>query len=119
MAVSFESVLWLPVRYALERANLRSLARRDRLILATGSGYLAGSFPDGITTDEGVPTSATVRVLVRSESQALDGLLLRSTVSAPSGVWEVTGLSANMRYDVVARKAERNDVIASNVAPKV
>lgn len=85
-----------------------------------GAGYLAGSFPNGITTVEGVPVSAQVRVLLRMPSGDLgDGQVVAFTTSAADGTWNVSGLDPNLRYDVIARKAGQNDVIASNVAPAV
>lgn len=85
-----------------------------------GNGCLAGSFPDGTTTIEGVPTSAEVRVLLRKPSgEAGDGVVVAVTQSAPDGTWMVDGLNPDLRYDVVGRKAGFNDVIMANVAPEV
>lgn len=85
-----------------------------------GTGYLAGSFPGGITTVDGVPTPATVRVLYRPEAgQPGDGALVAEVQSAPDGSWRVDGLDPALKFDVVGRKAWFNDVIMSNVSPKV
>ena len=85
-----------------------------------GDGYLAGEFPDGITTVEGVPVSATVRILCRPEADALgDGVVVAQVQSAPDGTWRVDGLNPALKYDVVGRKAGLKDVIMSNVQPKV
>ena len=83
-----------------------------------GSGFLAGSFPSGLVTVEGVPAEAEVRVLWRSQPGVFgDGVLVATTQSAPDGTWAVTGLSTTMRFDVVARHAGFNDVIMSDVTP--
>lgn len=85
-----------------------------------GSGYLAGSFPGGITTVDGVPTAATVRVLYRpGPGQPGDGALVAEVQSAADGSWRVDGLDPALKFDVVGRKAWFNDVIMSNVSPKV
>ena len=87
---------------------------------APGPGYLAGTFPGGITTVDAVPTSATVRILYRPAAGAPgDGVLVAETQSAPDGTWRVDGLNPSLRYDVVGRKAGLKDVIMSNVQPKV
>lgn len=85
-----------------------------------GAGYLAGAFPGGITTVDGVPVAATVRVLYRPRHGLPgDGLLVAQVQSAPDGTWRVEGLNPALRYDVVGRKAGLKDVIMSNVQPKV
>lgn len=83
-----------------------------------GSGYLAGEFPAGITTVEGVPASAQVRVLLRAaDGSPADGDVVATTMSATDGTWRVEGLDTTRRYDVVGRKDGFNDVIVSNVKP--
>ena len=85
-----------------------------------GDGYLAGEFPDGITTVEGAPVSATVRILCRPEADALgDGVVVAQVQSAPDGTWRVDGLNPALKYDVVGRKNGHNDVIMANVSPVV
>ena len=87
---------------------------------AKGNGYLSGSFPLGITTVDGVPVAATVRVLLRPASGALgDGVVVAETQSAPDGTWLVEGLDPSLRYDVVGRLLGKQDVIVSDVSPKV
>lgn len=84
----------------------------------TGDGYLAGEYPGGTTTVEGVPVSATVRILYRPESgQAGDGALVAQVQSAPDGTWRVEGLRTDLLYDVVGRKEGFNDVIVAGVTP--
>lgn len=84
----------------------------------TGDGYLAGEYPGGTTTVEGVPVSATVRILHRPESgQAGDDALVAQVQSAPDGTWRVEGLRTDLLYDVVGRKEGFNDVIVANVTP--
>lgn len=94
---------------------------RNRVIrlIAGGNGYLAGEFPDGVTTVEGVPVGAEVRVLLRSSDPAIDGSVIDKVKSAPDGTWRADNLSPNLRYDVVGRKDGFNDVIMANVAPEV
>lgn len=88
--------------------------------LRKGFGYLAGEFPDGITTVDGVPVSAEVRVLIRMESGNYgDGVLVATTQSAVDGTWRVDGLPAGFVYDVVARLSGQNDVIMAGVTPAV
>lgn len=84
-----------------------------------GNGYLAGNFPEGITTVDGVPVSAEVRVEFRGDAGSIsDGFVVAKTLSAPDGTWRVDGLNPNLRYDVIGRKEGHNDVIVSNVQPE-
>ena len=84
----------------------------------SGNGYLAGEFPDGITTVEGVPQTATVRVLYRPVNGApSDGIVVAEVVSAPDGTWRVDGVNPGLKFDVVGRKSGHNDVIVANVSP--
>ena len=100
-----------PVRSALAtRGWMNSVSR--------GTGMLSGEFPDGITTIEGAPVSAEVRVLVRGEfGEAFDGAVVGSTVSASDGTWTVEGLDPDLKFDVVVRKEGYNDVMVTNVSP--
>jgi len=83
-----------------------------------GTGYLAGEFPDGITSVEGAPVRATVRVLLRAApGNPWDGAIVAEVESTESGTWRVDGLPTHLKYDVVGRKAGFNDVIMSNVSP--
>lgn len=87
---------------------------------AKGNGYLAGTYPGGITTVDGVPVRATVRVLYRPASGALgDGAVVAEVQSALDGTWRVDGLDPALKFDVVGRKPGFNDVIMANVSPKV
>ena len=84
----------------------------------TGAGYLAGEFPGGITTVEGVPVSAEVRVLLRLPSgQVGDGAVVAVIQSGVDGTWRVNGLPPGFVYDVVARLAGQNDVIMAGITP--
>lgn len=86
----------------------------------TGNGYLAGDYPGGITTVEGTPVGALVRVIFRDTAGSIyDGVVVAEARSAPDGTWRVDGLNPNLRYDVVGRKSGFNDVIVSNVQPVV
>lgn len=93
---------------------------QSRLKPLPGNGYLAGTYPGGITTVDGVPTRATVRILYRPLSGALgDGAVVAEVLSELDGTWRVDNLNPALRYDVVGRKAGFNDVIMANVKPKV
>ena len=83
-----------------------------------GVGYLAGEYPDGITTVDGVPQSADVLVRLRLPGSYFDGLTVASTTSAPDGTWRVDGLDPSLKYDVIGRKNGHNDVIMANVMPE-
>lgn len=84
----------------------------------TGTGWLAGSFPDGITAVEGVPGPVEIRVKVRAEAgNPLDGRIVATVTSGVDGTWLVEGLNPLLRYDVVGRKGGFNDAIVSNVQP--
>lgn len=83
-----------------------------------GDGYLAGTFPDGITRIEGVPGPATIRVLFRPAAGAPgDGAVVAEVVSAADGTWRVDGLNTSLRYDVVCRLDGYQDAIVSDVTP--
>lgn len=83
-----------------------------------GIGYLAGAFPDGLTTLKGAPVSANVRVILRSTVDGYgDGTVVAKVKSAADGTWRVDNLPINLKYDVIARYAGENDVIMSNVSP--
>src|SRR5690606_30247698 len=85
---------------------------------AAGRGYLAGAFPAGVTSVDGVPTPATIRVLYRPGEMAVgDGTLVAQVVSAPDGSWRVAGLHPSKRFDVVCRMTGFNDMILSAAAP--
>lgn len=91
---------------------------RTRDVPYAGRGYLAGESPDGLTTIEGVPTDAELRVLYRPAAGAVgDGVIVQRLSSAPDGTWTAWGLNPELRYDVIARKAGQNDVIMSDVSP--
>lgn len=84
-----------------------------------GAGYLAGEYPGGTTTVDGVPQSADVLARLRLPGSYFDGLTVATTTSASDGTWRVDGLNPNLRYDVIGRKDGFNDVIVSNVQPVV
>lgn len=86
--------------------------------LLQGDGYLSGSFPDGITTLNGVPVAATVRAHYRpAGGEPGDGLLVASTESAADGTWIISGLNPDLKFDIIGRLNGQNDVIAANVQP--
>lgn len=85
-----------------------------------GNGYFSSSFPDYLITVEGRPASGVIRVLLRTPKiPEADGCLVATTTADVTGQWRVDGLDPNMRYDVVCRVDGYNDIIFSNVKPKV
>lgn len=82
-----------------------------------GTGTLGGTSPNGIATDNGTPTVATIRVHLRDPGQPYDGYVVARTESASDGTWSVTGLDITKRYDVIGQLAGENDVIMSDVTP--
>ena len=90
-----------------------------RATRTSGPGYLAGSFPGGITTVKGVPTTATIRVHYRPAEGAVgDGILVAQVQSAPDGTWRVDGLNPALKFDVIGRKQGFRDVILPGLSPK-
>lgn len=86
----------------------------------SGIGFLSGSYPDGITRIEGVPSSCQVRVLYRAGSlQPGDGVVVAEVISGADGTWRVDGLSPSLRYDVVCRHDGYADMIISDVTPEI
>lgn len=84
-----------------------------------GGGFLAGSFPDGLTTVEGVPVAAEIIVRLRTETPGApgDGCMVAHTFSSPSGEWLVPNLSTAKRYDVFARLVGECDALQSDITP--
>lgn len=83
-----------------------------------GLGYLAGEFPGGLTTVEGVPVTATVRVHYRpAEGSVGDGTLVAQVQSAADGTWRVDNLDPSLTFDVIGRLDGYNDVIVAGVKP--
>lgn len=92
----------------------RALRQPPELI---GIGYLAGQFPDGITSVEGVPSPAVIRVVLRLPGKPADGYVVADVKSAPDGTWLVEGLNPDLKFDVICRHEGYNDMILSNVSP--
>ena len=93
--------------------------RQVSVVSVKGPGYLAGEFPGGITTVEGAPVSATVRVHYRpAEGYLGDGELVAQVQSAPDGTWRVDNLNPALTFDVIGRLAGYNDVIVAGVKPE-
>ena len=85
-----------------------------------GVGYFKSTFPEHITSVDGVPVSAEVRVLLRNHpNKDYDMLVVAKVQSANDGMWEVRGLNPNFKYDVIARYTGYNDLIMSDLTPKV
>ena len=80
-----------------------------------GYGYLAGEFPNGITTRLDTPVSATIRVFYTNE-QGQAGKVAE-TVSNPDGTWVVDNLDPTKQFDVICSLPGFNDLILSKVSP--
>lgn len=79
-----------------------------------GSGYIAGTSPDGLVTFNGAPA---VRDLVLFDRDT--GHLCAVTTSGIDGTYLFPGLNENRLFDVVARGGDssENDLIAARVTP--
>ena len=89
-------------------------------LLPQGNGYFQSSFPDYITSEDGVPVSCEIRVHLRTIStQGSDGALVAKTRSKADGTWRIDGLNPTFKYDVICRYVGYNDLIFSNVLPLV
>ncbi len=109
----------LTAGYVVPAANLVNADLPGGDAYVAGAGYLAGTYPGGITKIEGVPGSAEIRVLLRTATGAMgDGMLVASVVSGVDGTWRIDGLSTALRFDVVCRHDGYNDMILANVSPK-
>lgn len=85
-----------------------------------GNGYFSSSFPDYLITVEGRPSVGEIRVLLRTATVPQgDGALVAKTMSDNTGQWRIDNLNPSYRYDVVCRVEGYNDIIFSNVKPKV
>ena len=84
-----------------------------------GDGALSGDFPNGIVTDDNVPTVSDITVSLRLPDCILkDDLVIARTQSSQDGTWKITGLNKSLRFNVIAKKSMRNHVIASNITPE-
>lgn len=105
------------------QAEYRIRLRREYrpfIMPRTELGYLAGEFPGGITTVDGAPSTATIRVMFRApHGHPGDGSLVAEVQSAIDGTWRVGNLPVGFRYDVVGRKIGFNDVIIADVSPAI
>lgn len=116
MAVDFATTLFIPDPIVLEPVDLINPGRSSGF-LRRGAGSFAGTSPDGLTTVGGTPTSATVVVRARHPNRSIDGWSIQSVESSPSGTWSLGRLNTDLRYDVVGRLEDENDVIVSGVTP--
>lgn len=89
----------------------------SRLPAGARNGYLAGEHPDGLTTLDKEPVSATVRVVLREQGSPNDGCLVGEVASGPDGEWSIGGVSPARQYDVIGRMDGHNDVIVAAVTP--
>ena len=105
---------------ATAQAQIPTVTFQRNPIGLAGVGWLAGTLPKGLTTVDGTPVFATVRVIQRLAPGELgDGAVVAEVQSTSAGTWRVDGLNPSLKYDVVGRKAGFNDVIMANVSPKV
>lgn len=81
----------------------------------SGPGYLAGEYPDGITTVEGSPQTATVNAYYELPSG--DWQLVASVTSSSSGAWQILGVNPDFLFHVIGRKEGYNDVLVSGAHP--
>lgn len=81
----------------------------------SGTGFLAGEFPDGRTTVNGVPTSASVKAFYVLESG--DWQLAGQATSNPDGTWLIGGINHDLRFSVVGQLDGYNDVVMANIKP--
>lgn len=85
-----------------------------------GIGYFASTLPNFIVSIDGVPAVGEVRVLLRSSPVPQgDGILVAKTMSDVAGQWRIEGLNPQYTYDVVCRVDGYNDLIFSNVKPRI
>lgn len=84
--------------------------------ILTGTGFLAGEAPHGLTTIEGMPTSATVQAIWRDPVTG-EEVLAGSTESGLDGTWRITNLNHEQPFVVRAIKPGLNDVTVVGVEP--
>lgn len=115
MAVDFASQL---LTATLGIGSRKGKLARSNSHLRSGYHGLAGQYPAGLTSLEGVPTPARVYVRLRApDHPEIDGALLGATDSAGDGTWYIGGLSPRLKYDVVGRMDNERDVTMSDVTP--
>lgn len=85
------------------------------VFVGTGLGSFAGSFPDGVTSVEGVPAPADVFVRARAPGTPFDGAVVGRATSSASGEWSIGNVAEDVPFDVVARKDGECDVVKSDV----
>lgn len=81
----------------------------------TGPGYLAGEYPGGTTTVQGVPTAAEIRVFYELPSG--DWQFVGSATSTSSGTWQMLNVNPDYTFHVLGRLSGYCDVVVSNVQP--
>lgn len=114
------SVATFPMNIRPRLSNtLRAATYTGPVFKGSGAGVLAGTYPDGLTRLEDVPTSADVNVRVYAPGSVFDGTVVARTTSEVTGEWEITDLPENGLFDVVARKGEEWCVVAPAVTPYV
>lgn len=85
-----------------------------------GNGSFSSTFPEHIVSVEGVPAIGEIRILLRKGYAGFgDGVLVATTNTTISGEWRIDGLNPDYYYDVVCRVDGYNDLIFSNIQPKV
>ena len=96
--------------YGSTPATLREM---EPVTVHKGTGILSGSFPTSVL---GIGT-ATVKALMKSSLNSVNGLVAGATTVEPNGSWAITGLNTDMFFDVVIDIPGYNGVILSNVKP--
>lgn len=113
MATSVSSLL--PTRYLRLSNTVQTSMSIAPIFRGSGVGTFAGTYPDGLTRIEGVPTEAEVFVRVFAPGKPFDGAVLARTLSESSGEWEVPDMPKTGLFDVVARKEGERSVTAPQV----
>lgn len=79
----------------------------------SGAGFVSGSSPSGVAQVESVPyPNIVIQVYY-------DGVLVQSTTSDASGLWELNQLDTSKQYDVIAAYPTYNKLIYAGVTPGV
>lgn len=82
----------------------------------SGDGYLAGELPTGITTVDGAPVQADVRVFYEVPGTG-DWQLVEKVTADTDGTWQVLNVSLAYTFNVVGEYPDYYGVVAYNVEP--
>lgn len=100
--------------YRLAGAVVLPATARRELPPYGGTGFIAGTSPDGLVTFNGAGAVRTLDLFDRATN-----IYLVSTVSASDGTYLFNHLNTAMVFDVRARgsSSTENDVIAARITP--